>query len=57
MNTEQGTGETRDDHGADSNRTPAAPAVGTEAEQKGGKEPAKVQAERDWEHSAKESGE
>ena len=30
--------------------------TGTEAERKGGIEPAKRQAERDWEDSAKESG-
>jgi hypothetical protein len=30
--------------------------TGTEAERKGGVEPAKRQAERDWQDSAKESG-
>lgn len=33
------------------------PADGSEATQKGGKESAKRQAERDWENSSKESGE
>ena len=31
-------------------------ATGTEAKRKGGIEPAKRQAKRDWEESAKESG-
>jgi hypothetical protein len=33
-----------------------APGTGTEAERKGGVQPAKRQAEHDWEDSAKESG-
>jgi hypothetical protein len=57
MNTEQRTAEPQDDRKREPNKAPPGPAVGTEAEQKGGKEPAKRQAERDWEHSAKESGE
>jgi hypothetical protein len=35
----------------------AEPTVGTESAQKGGSEPAKRQAERDWENSSKEAGE
>lgn len=35
----------------------ADPAVGTEAALGGGKEPARREANRDWENSAKESGE
>ena len=43
-------------------RTPApqeraADPVGTEATQKGGAEPARREAERDWQDSSKESGE
>jgi hypothetical protein len=39
-----------------SSATPTPSGTGTEAERKGGVEPAKRQAERDWEDSAKESG-
>lgn len=35
---------------------PPAKGTGTEAERAGGIEPAKRQAEKDWEDSAKESG-
>lgn len=34
----------------------AKSATGTEAQRKGGVEPAKRQAEKDWQDSAKESG-
>jgi hypothetical protein len=33
------------------------PTVGTETAQTGGSEPARRQAERDWQNSSKESGE
>jgi len=35
----------------------AAPNPGTEADQKGGKEPAKEQAQRDFDNSPKQDGE
>jgi hypothetical protein len=38
-------------------KDPGKSGTGTEAERKGGVEPAKRQAERDWQDSAKESGE
>jgi hypothetical protein len=57
MNSEQTTGGKSKDRGREPDKAPSSPAVGTEAEQKGGKEPARQQAERDWEHSSKESGE
>ena len=58
MNAEQRTGEARDDRKREPDKAaPPGRAVGSEAEQKGGKEPAQRQAERDWENSAKESGE
>lgn len=40
-----------------SNEVGKTPAVGSETTQKGGKEPAQRQAQRDWENSSKESGE
>lgn len=44
----------------DSTHEPKSPSdrqPGTESEQKGGSEPAKRQAERDWQNSSKEEGE
>jgi hypothetical protein len=40
-----------------SDNTPGSASQGTEADQKGGKEPAKEHAERDFEDSPKEDGE
>ncbi len=57
MNTEPRTGEPRDDDNRERNKVPPRPAPGSEAEQKGGKEPAQHQAQRDWNDSSKESGE
>jgi hypothetical protein len=55
MNTEDRTGEQRNDRKREPNKVPSDLAVGGEAAQKGGKEPAQRQAERDWENSPKES--
>jgi hypothetical protein len=41
----------------DSENGSADPTVGTEMAQTGGSEPARRQAERDWQNSSKESGE
>lgn len=54
MNTDQRTDKQRDDR---KREVPPRPDVGSETAQKGGKEPAQHQAERDWENSSKESGE
>lgn len=47
--------------GADRTRKPESPTAdrkaGTETELKGGSEPAKSQAERDWQNSSQEAGE
>jgi hypothetical protein len=62
MNGNQVGGVSKDGAGATnkegtSNRVGESPAVGSETAQKGGKESAQRQAERDWENSSKESGE
>jgi hypothetical protein len=56
-NTETGKGDQGPDHSAESKGADSTSAPGTEAKRKGGVEPAKRQAERDWQDSAKESGE
>ena len=56
MNTEIPKGEPRSPGSPKSDKPGTRTGTGTEAERKGGIEPAKRQAERDWEDSAKESG-
>jgi hypothetical protein len=55
MNTEVKNPERERDHTDEANT--ADSAAGTETALKGGSEPAKRQAERDWKDSSKESGE
>ena len=54
MNIEQRTHELPNDRNREPNKGPPRPAIGTETEQKGGKEPAQRQAERDWHDSPKD---
>jgi hypothetical protein len=56
MNSDTGKEEQRPDPASESKDDVAKSAVGTEAKRKGGIDSAKRQAERDWEDSAKESG-
>ena len=57
MNAEAGDQDPKSNNkGGSDNKSSPPPGSGTEAERKGGVEPAKRQAERDWEDSAKESG-
>jgi hypothetical protein len=56
MNSERGTGQQREDGKREPKEVSPHPA-GSEAAQKGGKEPAQRQAKGDWENSSKESGE
>jgi hypothetical protein len=57
MNTEVKKPEQGSDEADEVHNRPADSAPGTESALKGGSEPAKRQAERDWKESAKESGE
>lgn len=56
MSTESKEYQQRDHGKREPDKVPPRPGDGSEAAQKGGKEPAKRQAERDWEDSPKESG-
>jgi len=55
MNSNSSEGQKGQSDRSDKSKAPPT-GTGTEAERKGGIEPAKRQAERDWEDSAKESG-
>ena len=56
MKTETPKGEPRSQGTPKADKPGTKSGTGTEAERMGGIEPAKRQAERDWEDSAKESG-
>jgi hypothetical protein len=56
MNTEPSKSEQPPDRTRKSEDAVSKPGSGTETAKKGGVEPAKRQAERDWQDSAKESG-
>jgi hypothetical protein len=56
MKTETPKGEPRSQGTPKSDKPGTKSGTGTEAERMGGIEPARRQAERDWEDSAKESG-
>jgi hypothetical protein len=56
MSTEAGKGDRGADPTTESKDTDSKSGPETEAKKKGGVESAKRQAERDWEDSAKESG-
>jgi hypothetical protein len=57
MNTDVQNPERERDHTDEAKNRSADSAAGTETALKGGSEPAKRQAERDWKDSSKESGE
>ena len=57
MNTDVKNPKREHDHSDEAKKPSADSAPGTETALKGGSEPAKRQAERDWKNSSKESGE
>ncbi len=57
MNTDVKDPKRERDHSDEAKNSSADSAAGTEKALKGGSEPAKRQAERDWKESSKESGE
>ena len=57
MPTDQSQSKRQGEGTSERDQRTANPTSGTETEQKGGSDNAKRQAERDWQNSAKESGE